>query len=59
MKMFCEVCNVPMVDVMSFSKNKNERFSRCSRCYSETKHQRIKDDEVDFGELKIIHKGRL
>lgn len=57
--MFCKVCNITIVDVMSFSKDKNDRFSRCPRCYSETKHQRIKDDDVDFGELKIIHKGRF
>lgn len=40
----CKDCNTPMIGVMSFSKDKHERFCRCPKCYSETKHNRIKDD---------------
>lgn len=55
---FCTFCNTPMVGVMSFSKNKHEKFCRCPKCYGESKHSRIKEDELDFGELlsKTIHK---
>ena len=54
----CKDCSIPMVEVMSFSKDKHERFCRCPKCYGETKHQRIKDDELDFGEVlyKELHK---
>lgn len=56
---FCIHCNAPMVGVMSFSKDKHEKFCRCPKCYGETKHSRIKDDELDFREvlIKTIHKG--
>ena len=59
----CKRCYVPMVGVMSFSKDKHERFSRCPNCYSETKHQKLKDNGLSFGEVlnrelhKIKHKG--
>ena len=53
-------CNIPMVDVMSFSKDKQEKFSRCPKCHIETKHQKIDDKELDFGEgqNKRIHKEK-
>ena len=44
-----------MVGVMSFSKNKHERFCRCPKCYSESRHRRVNDDELDFGE--ILHRN--
>lgn len=44
----CKDCNILMISVMSFSKDKHERFCRCPKCYSETKHSRIKGDELDF-----------
>ena len=55
----CRNCYTPMVGVMSFSKNKYEKFSRCPRCYSETKHQKLRDDEFEFGEVlsKSINKN--
>ena len=34
-----------------FSKDKNEKFCRCPKCYSETKHKKLRDDELDFGEV--------
>ena len=36
---------------MSFSKDKNEKFCRCPKCFSETKHKKLRDDELVFGEL--------
>lgn len=47
----CKRCYTSMVGVMSFSKNKHEKFCRCPKCYSETKHSQIKDDELDFKEI--------
>ena len=56
----CKDCNTPMQPVMSFSKDKHEKFCRCPRCYSETKHKKLRDDELDFGEVleKEIHKRK-
>ncbi len=50
----CKTCNILMVGVMSFSKGKHEKFCRCPKCYDETKHQRIRDGELNFGE--VLHK---
>lgn len=45
---------------MSFCKDKHEKFCRCPRCYSETKHRKIDDKELWFGEVscKEIHKNK-
>lgn len=43
-----------MIGVMSFSKDKHEKFCRCPRCYGETKHVKINDDELSFGEYLHI-----
>lgn len=48
---FCRDCSTKMVGVLSFSKDKNEKFNRCPKYYSETKHNKIKDGELNFGEL--------
>ena len=50
----CRTCNIPMRPVMSFSKNKHEKFCKCPKCYCETKHVKLRDDELTFGE--ILHK---
>ena len=50
----CKDCNTPMQPVMSFSKDKHERFNKCPRCYGETKHVKLRDDELTFGE--VLHK---
>lgn len=50
----CRICYTSMIGVMSFSKEKNEKFYRCKKCCGETKHQRIKDDELDFRD--VLHK---
>lgn len=57
---FCKDCNSRMVGVMSFSKDKHEKFDRCPKCYSETKHRKLDDKELDFGEVlnKEIHKRK-
>ena len=58
--MICRDCNVLMQPVMSFSKDKHEKFCRCPKCYSETKHRKLTDDELDFGEVlnKAINKRK-
>lgn len=57
---FCRDCNSKMVGVMSFSKDKNEKFCRCPKCYSETKHKKLDEKELSFGEVldKVIHKRK-
>ena len=40
-----------MVGVMSFSRDKHEKFCRCPRCSGETKRQKIRDDDLNFGEI--------
>ncbi len=47
----CKYCCVPMVGVMSFSKDKHEKFCRCPKCHSETKRQKIRNDDLNFGEI--------
>ena len=49
-----------MQPVMSFSKNKHEKFNRCPKCFGETKHRKLRDDELDFGEIlnKEIYKRK-
>lgn len=60
MMMFCRDCGVKMSGVMSFSKDKHEKFCKCPKCYFETKHRRLRDEELDFGEVleKEIHKRK-
>lgn len=57
---FCRFCNTNMVTVMSFSKDKHEKFCRCPKCYSETKHKKLDEKELSFGEVldKVIHKRK-
>ena len=46
----CKNCYIPMVNVMSFSSGKHEKFCRCPNCCSETRHIKINDNELSFGE---------
>lgn len=57
---FCKDCNSRMVGVMSFSKDKHEKFDKCPKCYSETKHRKLDDKELDFGEVldRELHKRK-
>ena len=50
----CKDCNTPMQPVMSFSKDKHEKFNKCPKCHGETKHVKLRDNELDFGE--VLHK---
>ena len=56
----CRICSIPMQPVMSFSKDKQEKYNKCPRCYGETKHAKLRDDELDFGEVlyKELHKRK-
>lgn len=57
---FCKICNTPMISVMSFSKDKHEKFCQCPKCRGETKHMKINESELDFKEVlhkEIIKKG--
>ena len=47
----CKICNISTTYVMSFSHDKHERFCKCPRCYSETKHQKLYASELDFREI--------
>lgn len=47
---FCRDCNTLMVGVMSFSKDRHEKFSRCPKCYGETKHKIINQNDLKFDE---------
>ena len=47
----CKDCYVPIIGVMSFSKDKHEKFYRCPKCFGETKHRKLRDDELVFGEI--------
>ena len=57
---YCVNCGNIMVGVMSFSKNKHQRFCRCNKCYSESKHKKLDDEDLNFGEIlhKEIKKGK-
>ncbi len=48
---FCKDCNTKMVSVISFSKEKNEKFNKCPNCHLETRHHKIKDKDLNFGEV--------
>ena len=48
---FCKVCNAQMMSVMSFSKDKSEKFARCPKCYGETKHNSLRNNELNFREI--------
>lgn len=56
----CKRCYTPMVGVMSFSSDKHEKFCRCPKCCSETRHTKINDNELSFGEYlhREIKKGK-
>ena len=40
-----------MIGAMSFSKDKHEKFMMCPKCRGETKHQKLRDDDLNFGEV--------
>ena len=56
----CRTCSVRMKQIMSFSKDKREKFCRCPKCYEDTKHRKLTDDDLNFGEVlnKEIYKRK-
>lgn len=40
-----------MIGVMSFSKDRHEKYCRCPKCMNETKHHQIRNDDLSFGEV--------
>ena len=58
--LICKNCYIPMVGVISFSKDKHEKFDRCPQCFGETKHKKLRNAELDFGEVlnKAINKRK-
>lgn len=54
----CKECNSIMVEVVSFSRDKREKFCRCPKCRSETKHRGLSDKELSFEEVfqEKLHK---
>ena len=50
----CKNCYTPMVGVMSFSKDKHEKFCHCPKCCSETRHIKINDNEMSF--IEVLHR---
>lgn len=48
---FCRDCRIRMAEVMSFSKDKHEKFCRCPKCYAETKHRKLDDKTLNFEEV--------
>ena len=46
----CRDCGTIMIRVMSFSKDKHEKFCRCPKCHGETKHNKIRENDLSFGE---------
>ena len=50
----CKDCYIPMIGVMSFSKDKHEKVCRCPKCRGETKHQKLKNEKLDSGE--VLHR---
>ena len=47
----CKDCYVPMIGVISFTKDKREKFNKCPICYGKTKHVKLRDDELTYGEV--------
>ena len=47
-----------IIRIISFSKNKHEKFNHCPKCFGETRHRKLQDEELDFREVlnKAIHK---
>ena len=46
--------NIFVQAVTQLSKDKHEKFDCCPKCYCETKHQKLKDEKLDFGE--VLHR---
>ena len=40
-----------IIRIISFSKNKHEKFNHYPKCFGETKHRKLRDNNLDFGEV--------
>ena len=49
--MICSNCYIQMTEVMSFTRDKHESFIVAKKCNQETKHKKMKNDKLDFGEV--------
>ena len=49
-----------IIRIISFSKNKHEKFNHCPKCFGETRYKKLREDDLDFGEVlsKEIHKRK-
>ena len=49
-----------IIRIMSFSKNKHEKFNHCPKCFGETRHKKLRDNNLDFGEVlsRELHKRK-
>ena len=44
-------CATVQCCTQAFTKERHERFCRCPKCRGETKHQKLRDDDLKFGEV--------
>ena len=49
-----------IIRIISFSKNKHEKFNHYLKCFGETKHRKLRDNNLDFGEVlsRELHKRK-
>ena len=52
MKMIlCKDCGIPMVNVMHFEMENNQKYNQRPKCKQDTKHVKLRDSELVFGEI--------
>ena len=49
-----------MQPIMSFSKDKHEKYNHYPKCFGETRHKKLRENDLDFEEVlgKEIHKRK-
>ena len=49
-----------IIRIISFSKNKHEKFNHCPKCFGETRHKKLRENDLDFGEVlsRELHKRK-
>ena len=52
--------NIFVQAITQLSKDKHEKFDCCPKCFGETKHRKLQDNELNFGEVlsREIHKRK-
>lgn len=48
---YCVDFNKRVVEVLNFSRDRNEKFLQHPKCYSKTKYRKIDEKELSFGEI--------